>query len=468
MLTALLILVILLSMPHASAFSLNQTPAITIGERTSPSFGVLNPWGGLAFDASGDLWVADSENNRILEFAPPFSDNMNASTVIGQPNFQSTAASIGAGGLKFPEYMAFDNAGNLWVSDTDNNRLLEFPTPFHSGMNASVVIGQDSFSASFSNISRNGLSYPGQVVFDGSGNMWVADGGNGRALEYQPPFHTGMNASTVIGEPDFTHRYCAPPTYGYEASCSNHSILTGPEGIAFDPNGHLWVIEYGRLLEFKPPFQSGMDKTLLLQPVYSTGIAFDANGNLWLSCGYCYGGGGGSVVEYRPPLDAHRIVWENGNASNADFVLNGPWTGQPYNSSSFSSVLALPLGLTFDSAGNLWVVDARSSWLIGLLGRVVGYDAEIHPLDTQEGRVYFQNQGGLLVPLSALPIRQMDLINFPEGLFNFTIQGLNPGDSVKLKITFAQSLNPETEWLSKSSDRWLAFPANQTSMRGTT
>jgi hypothetical protein len=60
----------------------------------------------------------------------------------------------------------------------------------------------------------------------------------------------------------------------------------------------------------------------------------------------------------------------------------------------------------------------------------------------------------------------MNSINFPEGLFNFTIQGLPPGGSVDLTITFPHPLMPGTEWLSKSNGRWFILPANQTSITG--
>jgi len=390
--------------------------------------------------------VPDTTSNRILEFTAPFSDGMGASVVIGQRDFNGTAAGVGSCRLNSPAYVAFDRAGDLWVSDSRNSRVLEFDPPFQNGVCASVVIGQRSASVALPTLSRNGLDLPAQLTFDQQGDLWVADAGNGRVLEYQPPFTTGMNASLVIGEPDFTHQYCQPQYLGSSSSCSNHSILTGPEGIAFDPQGNLWVDEYGRLLEFKLPFKSGMDKSLLIQPVYSEDLAFDSNGDLWLTCGYCYGGAGGSVVGYRPPFNESRMVWKNGNASNPDFVVSGPNTNQsPYplsGAKAYSSILVLPRGLTFDSAGNLWVVDTRSSWLIGLVGRVAGYDAQVHPVETSLGRVYFENQEGLLSPLSWLEVNQVDSTAFPEGLFNFTIQGLPVGGSVKVTISFPSLLHP--------------------------
>lgn len=357
--------------------------------------------------------------------------------------------------------VAFDHAGNLWVADLWNSRLLDFVPPFHSGMNASVVIGQTNFSTAFFNTTRNGFSGPEQVAFDSSGNLWVADGGNGRVLEFQPPFSTGMNASLVLGEPDFTHRYCQPSTLGSHASCSNHSLLTGPGGIAFDPQGDLWITESyainGRLVEFKPPFKSGMQTSLEIEPVFASAITFDSTGNLWLGCWSC-----GRAVEYRAPLSENSIVWENGVPLNSTISLG--YT--PSGNYSFNNVIR-PVGLALDSAGNLWVVDSRSSWLMAdLIGRVVGYDAQVHSLDTREGRVYFENQGGLLAPLSAIPFAQMDSIQFPEGLFNFTIQGLPAGGSVTVTISFPHALPLGIEWWSRQGDQWNRLPATQVHLEG--
>ena len=53
------------------------------------SNGFFNPFG-IGFDSSGNLGVADFGNNRTVGFAPPFSTNMNAGLVLGQPNFTSS------------------------------------------------------------------------------------------------------------------------------------------------------------------------------------------------------------------------------------------------------------------------------------------------------------------------------------------------------------------------------------------
>jgi hypothetical protein len=439
-LATLIVLAVVPGLWPAHAFSNNQSAVIAIGQWKSPSYGVLNPAGGLSFDLSGNLWVADTYNSRVLGFLAPFSSNMSASVVIGQLDFQSTGRGIGANRLNFPEDVKFDSKGNLWVADSGNSRLLEFEPPFHDGMSASVVIGRSDFSSASFNLSRNGLSGPWGITFDISGNLWVADSGNSRVLEFQPPFSSGMNASLVIGEPDFSHNYCnqadLPPSAN--GKCGTRTILNVPWQIAFDPAGNLWVAEgwnSGRVLEFQPPFKNGMEASVLIEPMYTYSLAFDSAGNLWM--GFWGLGPSGGVFEFRPPFSEHM------NASVALAGYPKPATWNDY----YSQNIGAPYGLTFDSSGNLWVADWRGTWMMDWPGRVLGFDAHVHSVSTPTGLIYIENDAGLLAPLSSLTTTIFGL-SYPQGLFNFTIQGLPPGGSVKLTITFPVPLPSGIGWWS--------------------
>ena len=93
---------------------------------------------GLAVDKNGDLYVVDTGNNRILRFPKPLqqTDVQVPNLVIGQPGFTtrnpnqsgisaSTLALAGNNGA-LQAFLAFDAAGNLWVADAGNNRVLRF------------------------------------------------------------------------------------------------------------------------------------------------------------------------------------------------------------------------------------------------------------------------------------------------------------------------------------------------------
>jgi sugar lactone lactonase YvrE len=221
---------------------------------------------GLAFDGSGNLWVVDYGSSRILEYVPPFTTDMNASLVIGQPNFTTNTATTTSTGLNEPYYIAFDASGNLWVPDSTNNRVLKYVPPFTTGMAASLVIGQTDFVSSGSNTTASSLDYPTGIAFDRAGNLWIGDTENDRVLEFVPAFATGMSASVVLGQPDFITAACNATQNG----------LCAPFGLDFDSRGNMAVADYGnnRTMAFKPPFMTDqLAEGVLGQPNFVTSTA---------------------------------------------------------------------------------------------------------------------------------------------------------------------------------------------------
>ncbi len=98
------------------------------------------------------LWVVDTNNNRVLGYtsAATFATYAAADIVIGQPDFFSGGSNLNsapsAKTLNAPNAAAVDAAGNLFVADGCNNRVLMYAKPFLSGIKANqaavVVFGQ--------------------------------------------------------------------------------------------------------------------------------------------------------------------------------------------------------------------------------------------------------------------------------------------------------------------------------------
>ena len=308
--------------PHTFAFSNGQAAHLVIGEQNFVSAGAgttsteLNAPYALAFDASGNIWVADQSNNRVLEYTTPFSTGEAASLVIGQTSFTANALATSSTGQSSPQGLAFDSSGNLWVADTNNNRVLEYTTPFSTGEAASLVIGQTSFTANALATTSTGLSYPFGLAFDSSGNLWVADEENNRVLEYTAPLSSHEAASLVIGQPGFTTSNFPVTSVG----------LNGPNALAFDSSGNLWVSDFrhDRILEYPTPFSTHEAATLVIgQPSFTscircftsiggvsnstglnspTDLAFDSGHNLWV-----VDGGNNRVLEYTTPLSTYEV-----------------------------------------------------------------------------------------------------------------------------------------------------------------
>jgi sugar lactone lactonase YvrE len=363
-----LVFVLLLGfVPHAFSFSNGQAASLVIGQsrfttstHATTANGLDNPLVA-AFDKSGNLWVVDYVNNRVLEYTHPLSTGMSASLVIGQPNFTTGTAALTASGLYRPAGAAFDSSGNLWVVDSSNNRVLEYTPPFFTGMSASLVIGQSSFTALTPALTARGLDNPSGLAFDPSGNLWVADEGNNRVLEYTPAFSTGMNASLVIGQPNLTTGTAALSASG----------LYYPYYLAFDnKSGNLWVADTdnNRVLEYTHPFSTGKSASLVIgQPDFTTGtpaltasgldfpsgLAFDPSGNLWVA-----DEGNNRVLEYTHSLSS---------GMSAQLVI-GQSKFTTSAAATTASGLYNPYGLTFDKSRNLWVVDYNNNRVLEYSG----------------------------------------------------------------------------------------------------
>jgi sugar lactone lactonase YvrE len=278
---------------YKAPFSTGEAASLVIGQTsfTSGTPGdtatTLNTPDGVAFDASGNLWVADYGNNRVLMYKPPFSTGEAASFVIGQPSFTTKICATTATRLCEPSGIAFDASGNLWIADIMNNRVLMYAPPF---IMASLVIGQASFTTFACATTLTGLCGPLEVAFDASGNLWVTDFFNNRVLMYMPPFSNGEPASLVIGQGSFTTAIAG----------TSAKRLREPEGVAFDGKGNLWVADSdnNRVLMYSPPFSTFEAASLVIgQGSFTTGtagttatalhfptvVAFDGLGNLWVA-----------------------------------------------------------------------------------------------------------------------------------------------------------------------------------------
>ena len=117
--------------------------------------------------------------------------------VLGQANFTTATLATTQNGMHNPNSVFIDSAGNAWVADNYNNRVLMYVPPFSNGMNASLVLGQSSFTTATAATTQNGMYNPTFVFIDSAGNAWVADEYSNRVLMYVPPFSNGMNAGAT-------------------------------------------------------------------------------------------------------------------------------------------------------------------------------------------------------------------------------------------------------------------------------
>ena len=213
--------------------------ALGYGEPRSGARGLCGPTG-LALSGDGQqLFIADSLNNRIVSFdISELARHPAAIGVFGQKDFWQFEPGVTASELRGPTGIAVDAAGQLYVADTGNNRVLVFDAGAKSaGAAACAVFGQEDFKTIKSTSGVGGLKKPAAIALaDADRLMFVADTGNNRVLVYDGLSSDPLRAIAVIGQPNVTSSEPQPAAKG----------LDDPVGIVFDILGQkLWVSETG-------------------------------------------------------------------------------------------------------------------------------------------------------------------------------------------------------------------------------
>lgn len=213
----------------------------------------------VAYD--GRLLVADTFNHRVLVWdALPVNRGAPADRVLGQPDMTQNAPNRGLswyarGGdtLAAPSSLALAGDGRLAIADSENNRVVIYPSLQAS--EATVVLGQPDLAAESSPNWLTGfnvgwptnpatqlttaatLRRPMGVAWTSDGIV-VADTGNHRVLTYADPQTSGLGASAVIGQATMSDRAA-------NAGGLGPASLDGAEGVAVGSRGELLVADTG-------------------------------------------------------------------------------------------------------------------------------------------------------------------------------------------------------------------------------
>jgi len=187
----------------------------------------LNSPQAIALDSSGDLYIADTFNNRVRKVAADTGDITN---VAGKqtPEFSGDGGPATAAGLNAPRGLAFDAEGNLYIADTFNYRIRRVAAG--SGIITTVAgNGRNEFSGDGGPATAAGVSAWG-MTFDPSGDLYIADSNNSRIRKVAQ----NGTISTVAGNGSFTL------TDGIPATAAG---LNQPRDVALDAVGNLYITE---------------------------------------------------------------------------------------------------------------------------------------------------------------------------------------------------------------------------------
>jgi uncharacterized protein (TIGR03437 family) len=197
------------------------------GDPSSPTGIRLNDPLGLAMDGKGNVFIADSGNNRVIKVS-----NGTATVVAGT----GTAGYAGDNGiatnamLSDPRGIALDNSGNLYVADHDNNVVRMISTSGVITTVAGYPYGGQTFGGDNGPAVNAALNHPNGVAVDPAGNLYIADTLNERVRKVANGVIT-----TIAGT--------GAETYNGDNLPAVSANLGGPVGIAFDSAGNLYIAE---------------------------------------------------------------------------------------------------------------------------------------------------------------------------------------------------------------------------------
>jgi sugar lactone lactonase YvrE len=419
-------------------------PGANNGCNVGPSNVTLCHPSGVAVDSNGNLFVADSGNNRVIEYNQPFNTDIVADQVFGTcGDFTGEGVGCTGGGasaatLNNPTSVAIDPGNNLWVVDAGNNRIVEYANPIAGGSNitASIVLGQlGSFTSNKCNLAAAAptadslcfVGFESGLTFESGGDLFVSDSGNHRVLEYFTPAQGG----TLPGMPGSGGDTTADEVFGQNGSFTktnfestngeSDSTLLSPGGIALDNAGDLFIADEGnqRVLEYAsgalnppsaaslvlgrcgsftstgcatpPNIQAGLQETLNFAlpqaglTELAGGLAFDANGDLYVA-----DPANNRILALSSPLTSSipdysgRVLGQASFAHNGLDLIDGTGYSTPWGIAPDKSV----------APNRLYVVDSQNNRVLGY--KSVGALNNLVPADAVFGQPdffsYYPNQ----------------------------------------------------------------------------
>jgi uncharacterized protein (TIGR03437 family) len=306
----------------------------------------LNAPNGMTIDKSDNLYIADTSNNVIRQVALPAGTIVTFAGVL-YPGYSGDLYAATAAQMYGPTDVAVDSSGNVYIADTGNGLIRQVATTGDistyagstSGATTGITLG-DGGAADMAI-----LNQPVGVAVDSAGNLYISEFGDARIREVTV---TKLIINTIAGTGN----------YGFlgDGGKATSALMAGPRGISIDASGNSYVADLWNY-RVRKISSSGTISTIAGDGVYSSsedggpaalaelntprGVAVDPAGNVYVA----------DTLNYRV-----RQINPSGVINN--FAGNGSAGSSGDGSPATSAELTQPQALTADAAGNIYIVDS--------------------------------------------------------------------------------------------------------------
>lgn len=315
------------------------------GDSGAATSAKLNNPHGVAVDSSGNVYIADSNNNRIRKI----DTNGKISTIAGDGNWGSggDGGAATSAQLNNPSGVAVDSSGNVYIADTNNSKIRKVGTDGR----ICTIAGIESwgYTGDGGPATSAQLSYPRSVVVDSHGNVFIAEASNSVIRKID----TNGIISTVAGT--------GTSGYGGDGGAATEAKLDYPYGVAVDGSGNVYIAEGNNRRIRK------VDTNGFINTIAGTGVA-----------GYSGDGGPAASAQVNSPVgiaadyagnvyitdigtSTIRRIYTDGTIRTIAGTGTYVYGGDNWNEGAATSVqLKRPYGVAIDNNGYLYIADTEN------------------------------------------------------------------------------------------------------------
>jgi sugar lactone lactonase YvrE len=297
-------------------------------------------------DPTGNLLIADSGGNRIRRVDAKTGI---ISTVAGtylESGFSGDGGKANSAWLNSPKGVFCDSSGNLYIADTYNNRIRKVDAA--TGIIATIAgNGQEAYGGDNGPATSASLYRPERVVADTGGNVFISDTKNHRIRR--------IDAGTKI-----ITTFAGTGTKGYsgDGGPAVAAKMESPSQLSFDNSGSLYFADSGNGRIRK------IDRNGVISTVVGSGAEdYSGDGGPALGAGLASPLGvavDGAGQIFIADTANYRIRFVNSSSTISTITGNGHTSYLGDGGPAWAASLLMPLGLAFDSAGNLYIADQNN------------------------------------------------------------------------------------------------------------